>query len=159
MKIIGFDFDRVLFRTDEFKEYLESKFPGFLDSYPDGVYEPEKHAKNMDAEIAEIYQALEKAGDFLYDDVGLLNSIEGFEIIIVSRGDPKFQRRKIEHSGVLEYIDGAEIVTDEKKDSTGIDFLVDDREKEVEESDIPGMVFDRDEHTMEDAIDAIKRQF
>jgi FMN phosphatase YigB (HAD superfamily) len=159
MKLIGFDFDRVLFQTDRFKEFLDEEIPGFLDSYPDGTYSPTRHAENLDIDVSRIYEALEEASNFVYSDVDTVENLEEFEVVIVTRGDPRFQRRKIEHSGVLEHFDGLEIVENGEKESVGIDFLVDDREKEVEDSDIPGMVFDRDRHSLSDAVERIRQEF
>ena len=159
MTLVGFDFDRVLFKTDNFKQYLDHELPGFLESYPEGLYDVNKHAEKMNIDVEEVYRALDRAEDFVYDDIGLVQELEGFDAIIVSRGDYRFQRRKIEQSEVLEHFEGMEIVSDEDKDSVGIDFLVDDRAEEVQRVDVPGMVFDREKHSMQDAINRIREEF
>lgn len=159
--IIGLDFDRVLFQTDRFKKFLDNEIPGFLDEYPsEGNYDPETHAENLDVDVEKIFQALEHAERFLYDDIEALEGLrDDFQLIVVSRGDPYFQGRKIEDSGVLEHVDGFFIVEDEDKDEIDIDFLVDDREKEIDRVSVPGLVFDRSERALEDVIEAVRNEF
>lgn len=159
--IVGLDFDRVLFRTNKFKEFLDEKVPGFLESYPDeGNYDPEKHAENMSVDVKKIYQALEHCSEFLYEDVDKLEELrEDYRVIIVSRGDPYFQETKIEKSGILEHVDGFFIVQDEDKDAINIDFLVDDRQKELEDVSVPGFLMNRDDSGLESVIDAVKEEF
>jgi FMN phosphatase YigB (HAD superfamily) len=159
--IIGFDFDRVLFKTEEFKEFLDEKIPGFLDEYPvERPYDPSKHAEKLGVEKQRILDELEEADRFVYGDLDILEDFpESFELVIVSRGDPALQERKIQNSGVLDHFDNFFIVEDESKDSVEIDFLVDDREKEVEDVDVPGYVFDRSEESLEDVKEVIIEKF
>ena len=159
--IIGIDFDRVLFRTDEFKEFLDSEIPGFLDEYPqEGNYDPDMHAENLEVDVKKIFKALEHAADFIYDDLEALEELrDDFQLIIVSRGDPYFQEKKIVNSGVLEHVDGYFIVEDEDKDEVDIDFLVDDREAELERVSVPGLVLDRDLKDLEAVIGAVREEF
>lgn len=159
--IIGFDFDRVLFKTDEFKDFLDREIEGFLEEYPEeGNYDPEKHAERLGIDVEEIYSALEKAEDFLYPDTGKLEELrDDFKIVVVSRGDPYFQEKKIEYSGVLEHVDGFFIVEDGRKDQINIDFLVDDWEKEVERVDVPGYLMDRSGEDLEKVIDFLREEF
>jgi len=159
--IIGFDFDRVLFKTDEFKEFLDREIEGFLEKYPEeGNYDPEEHAERLGIEVEEIYNALEKAEDFLYNDAESLEELrEDFKIVIVSRGDPYFQEKKIENSGVLEHVDGFFIVEEGSKDEINIDFLVDDWDREVERVDVPGYIIDRSEEDLGEVIDFLREKF
>ena len=159
--IVGLDFDRVLFRTDEFKEFLDDEIPGFLDEYPqEGNYDPDVHAENLEVDVKKIFQALEHASDFVYEDIEALEELrEDFHLMIVSRGDPYFQERKIVESGVLDHVDGYFIVEDEDKDEVDVDFLVDDREKELERVSVPGLVLDRDAESLEDVIEAVREEF
>lgn len=152
--IIGFDFDRVLFRTDEFKEFLDQEIEGFLEEYPsEGNYDPEEHSKRLDIEVERIYKVLDDADKFLYKDVEKLEQLrDDFKIVIVSRGDPYFQERKIENSEILEHVDGFYIVEDGMKDEVGIDFLVDDWQKELDRVNVPGYLMDREEENMDDLI-------
>lgn len=156
--IIGFDFDRVLFKTDEFKEFLDREVEGFLEKYPDnGNYDPDEHAEKLGVDVEKIYEALEKASKFLYSDIEKLEELrEDFKIVIVSRGDPYFQERKIEDSGALQHVDGFYIVEDGRKDDVGIDFLVDDWDEEIERIDTPGYVMDRDEEDLASVVKFIK---
>jgi len=156
--IVGFDFDRVLFMTEEFKKLLDEEVPGFLEHYPDeGHYDPKKHAKNIGVDVDEIFEVIEKSSDFVYEDVEKLERLrEEHRLIIVTRGDPYFQERKIVDSGILEHVDGYFIVQEEDKDEIDIDFLVDDREKELEDVSAPGFLMDRDEDDLSDVITAIK---
>ena len=50
---IGIDFDRVLFRTDAFKSYLETEIPGFLKHYSDNKdeYELEPTEENLGVQL------------------------------------------------------------------------------------------------------------
>jgi len=159
--IIGFDFDRVLFKTDKFKKFLDQEIDGFLEKYPEeDNYDPEKHAERLGIEVEEIYTALEKAENFLYSDVGKLEQLrEEFKIVIVSRGDPYFQEKKIEDSGALEHVDEFFIVEDGLKDEIDIDFLVDDWDKEVERAEIPGYVMDRSEEDLAEVVSFLRENF
>ena len=159
--IIGLDFDRVLFRTDDFKDFLDSEIPGFLGEYPqEGNYDPEAHAENLEAEVKDIFQALEHANKYVYDDIDALEELRNdFQLIIVSRGDPYFQEKKIVDSGVLEHVDGYFIVENEDKDEVNIDFLVDDRQEEVDRVSVPGLVLDRSEEDLQHAVDQIREKF
>jgi FMN phosphatase YigB (HAD superfamily) len=159
--IIGFDFDRVLFQTKKFKEFLDDQIPGFLEKYPEeGRYDPEEHAERLGVEKEKIFEALKEAEGFVYGDLEVLEEFpEGFELVIVSRGDPSFQERKIRNSGALEFFDNFFIVEDESKDSVEIDFLVDDWRKEVEEAEVPGYVFDRSKESLEDVRKVVLEEF
>lgn len=154
---LGLDFDRVLFRTDAFKKMLKERFEDFGETYPDGIYDPEEHAERLGVDRDEILEVLEEAEKFVYSDVDLLEGLEDLETVIVSRGDPVFQREKIEASGVEELVEDVKIVQEEPKDVAEIDFLVDDREKEVERVEVPGKVLDRDSEDLSDAIEAARR--
>lgn len=158
---VGIDFDRVLFKTDEFKQHLFDRFESFEETYEEaeinGFYNPQKHAELMGTTVEEIFDELQNTSEFLYDDVEKLKQLqERFEVIIVSRGDPVFQKGKIVDSGVQEYVDGYELVQKKPKDSVNIDFLVDDRQKEIERVDVPGFLFKRPDHTIEDVIREVR---
>lgn len=158
---IGIDFDRVLFKTDEFKRHLFNRFEEFKPTYDEaceeGVYCPEKHADLMNISVQEIFKELQNTSKFLYDDVKQLNELrKDCKVVIVSRGDPVFQRGKIVDSGVKQYVDDFYLVQDKPKDSVDIDFLVDDREKELERVEVPGFLFDRDKHSVEDVIKKVR---
>ena len=150
--IVGLDFDRVLFRTDEFKEFLDNEIPGFLEKYPEeGNYNPDTHAENLGVDVKKIFKALNHSEDFVYEDIEALEELrEDFQLIIVSRGDPYFQEKKI---------DGYFIVEEEDKDEVDIDFLVDDQEEEVERVSVPGLVLDRDVEGLDAVIEAVREEF
>ncbi|MFB6203251.1 MAG: HAD-IA family hydrolase [Candidatus Nanohaloarchaea archaeon] len=151
---IGIDFDRVLFDTDAFKDHLFSTFPDFDTTYDrakqDGVYDPERHARLMGVEPEEIYRELDRADRFLYSDVEVLKEVD-HRVVIVTRGDQEFQELKLERSGVLEYVDGYIVVQDAPK-GRDVDFLIDDREKEVQRADVPGHVMDRDREGLDEVL-------
>ena len=152
---IGIDFDRVLFQTDKFKRHLFKRFEQFEETYDDsvknGVYNPHVHAELMDTTVEDIFEEIQKTSEFLYDDVSRLQKLqEKFEVVIVSRGDPVFQREKIIDSGVTEYVDDFHIVQDKPKDVIDIEFLVDDLEEEIERIEVPGFLFNREKHSIED---------
>jgi len=96
---IGIDFDRVLFKTDRFKDHLFNRFETFEETYENavqnGIYRPQRHAELMDTTVEEIFDELKNTSEFLYEDVSRLQKLqESFEVVIVSRGDPVFQREK-----------------------------------------------------------------
>ncbi|MFB6204548.1 MAG: hypothetical protein ABEJ75_02800 [Candidatus Nanohaloarchaea archaeon] len=157
--IVGIDFDRVLFDTDSFNKYLEDE-TGLHHVEGDvhdknGNYDPGKHAELCGIDVEEIYSAMEDLERFLYDDVEKLQQLDS--AVIVTRGAKKFQERKIESSGVLKYVPEYIIVESGSKD-VGIDFLVDDWEKEIERAGVPGMLFDREKHDMRDVIERVQQE-
>lgn len=153
---IGIDFDRVLFKTDKFKEYLNEEVDGLkhVDASPyneHGVYSPKIHAELCDIEEEDIYNAISGLEDFLYEDVYLLEESD-HEIVIVTRGLSKFQKAKIEASGAHKYVDKIIIVEKGSKDVADIEFLIDDVEGEIEKADLPGFVLERGEDSLSDAL-------
>lgn len=157
---IGIDFDRVLFKTDEFKEeILFSEIDGFKETYSkiDGVYSPEKHAEKLDIPVERIMESLDKAAKYLYDDVKLLEESE-HEFVIVTRGDPVFQEEKVQRSGALDFVDDHVVVQDRTKDVAEIDFLVDDLKKEIKNAEIEGYHFQRPEDTIKDLLEYLRRK-
>ena len=153
---VGIDFDRVLFRTDKFKQLLFDRIEGFEETYTkvDGVYDPDKHAEILGIPEERIHSALEEASRFLYSDTVLLEDSE-HEFIIVSRGDPVFQKEKIERSGVVEHVSDYIIVQDRPKNVEDIDMLVDDLKEEIDRAGIPGFHFNRDENDIQDVLEEI----
>lgn len=159
---IGIDFDRVLFKTEEFKEHLFNRFEDFEDTYKqaekDGVYCPHRHAELMGTTVQEIFNELQNTSRFLYSDVEKLQQLQDrVEVVIVSRGDPVFQRGKIVDSGATDYVDDFHIVQDKPKDVVDIDFLVDDLERELEMTKIPGFLFNREKHSVDDIIRKVRQ--
>lgn len=157
---IGIDFDRVLFDTDSFKKDLDEKFPEFSETYDkakkDGFYNLEEHAKLMDIHEEELLEEMRNCREYLYSDVEKLEKLrEENEVVIVTRGDPVIQKEKLECSGVLQHVDGYEIVEEGTKDVAGIDLLVDDWEKEIERIDIPGIIIDRDKNGVEKIVNRL----
>lgn len=164
---IGVDFDRVLFDTEEFKQYLEDEIPGFLDTYGLATgqgYDPERHAEIMDIDPDRIYDTLNyEEGRFLYEDVDKLDKWDSeHDVVIISRGDPEFQGTKIENAELgFEYF----IVTGKARENSKqlgegtqhpgedpLDFLVDDRDYEHENFDGPGYHFRRPEDSLGDVV-------
>lgn len=157
---IGLDFDRVLFKTDEFNEYLKKETglhhvdENVYDKY--GCYSPKKHAKASGVEVEKIYDALNDLKKFLYDDVEKIKEIADYKLFIVTRGEEKFQRAKVKASGADELVEKVIVVQEKPKDVEGIDFLIDDREKELEMAGIEGYVLDRSKNSLQDAIKEVK---
>lgn len=165
---IGVDFDRVLFDTEQFKEYLEDEIPGFLDTYGLATgegYNPEKHADIMDIPSEKIYDTLDyESGRFSYEDVEELDKwTKEHEVVIISRGDPEFQGTKIENAdlGFPYHIVTGEAKENPKQLGEGtlhpeeepLDFLVDDRDYEHENFEGPGYHFQRPEDQLSDVAD------
>ncbi len=164
---IGVDFDRVLFDTEQFKQYLENEIPEFLDTYGLATgegYDPEKHAEIMGISADTIYNTLDyESGRFSYEDVEKLDRwAEKHEVVIISRGDHEFQGTKIENAELgFPY----HIVTGKAKDNPKqlgngtlhpeeqpIDFLVDDRDYEHENFEGPGYHLQRPEDQLSDVV-------
>ncbi|MFT4892445.1 MAG: phosphoglucosamine mutase [Candidatus Nanohaloarchaea archaeon] len=155
---IGIDFDRVLFDTDRFKEDLNTEFPRFGDTYDqakqDGFYNLEKHAEIMEVDQKELLDEMRNCSEYLYSDVGKLEELrKEHEVIVVTRGDPVIQKEKLQYSGVLEYVDGYEIITEGTKEVADIDFLVDDWKEELERVNIPGIQVDPDDKNIEKILE------
>ncbi len=154
---IGIDFDRVLFDTDAFREHLDEKIPGFNDTYPKNqLYNPEEHAEVLGVDPEKIHETIEECEQFVYPDIEKLEKLESHKLILVSRGDPVFQKEKIEESGVKKYFDEIVIVQSEDKDVVDIDLLVDDSREELENADVPGFHFDREKHSLEDVVEKVE---
>jgi FMN phosphatase YigB (HAD superfamily) len=157
---IGVDFDRVLFRTDDFNEYLNEE-TGLHhvdgDVYDEhGCYSPSKHAELCGVEVEEIYDVMEDLNRFLYPDVDELNRLKPeHELVIVTRGEERFQKEKIRATGVQRLFDQVFIVQEGPKD-VGIDFLIDDREEEIERAEVEGFVLDREKADLSDAVQEVK---
>jgi 5'(3')-deoxyribonucleotidase len=157
---IGIDFDRVLFKTDEFNEYLKDE-TGLhhveADVYDEnGCYSPKKHAEACGISVEEVFKALKDLNQFLYPDVDKLKRLkQDHELVIVTRGEEKFQKQKIKNSGVQRLFDKLYIIQNGSKDVVDIEFLVDDRKEEIENVDVPGMIFDREKQDLEDVIKRI----
>ncbi|MFB6208913.1 MAG: hypothetical protein ABEJ56_02110 [Candidatus Nanohaloarchaea archaeon] len=167
---IGVDFDRVLFDTDEFSEHLEQEFPGFSESYDEayenGYYNLERHAELLGLNEEEILDALEDCDRFVFDRVEDFEKLgQNHELVIVTRGDPVFQKEKLQKSGVLNLFDNYVIVQEESKNVEGIEFLVDDREEEIERIDIPGLAIEKGdletvfEHLLEPDFEQVFRRY
>jgi len=155
---IGIDFDRVLFNTDEFNKIYSSSIKGLHHvSSPKptkhGVYCPEAHAQLCGIDPQRIWDFFKEQSleDFLYSDVKLLNELK-HELIIVTRGNERFQKMKLKKSGILEIVDDFVIVQDEDKDVAEIDALVDDRKKELDRVDVPGIRLSRPEEGLEKVL-------
>jgi|GEM_PF-490806 hypothetical protein len=166
---VGVDFDRVLFNTEEFKDYLEEEIPGFLDSYGLDTgqgYDPEQHAKIMDISPDEIYGTLNCGSSrFLYEDIGVLDDLEkehGHEVVIISRGDEEFQSTKIENAELNQDHCIVTGKSDENPKQLGentqhpdrdpIEYLIDDREYEHENFRGEGFHLKRPDDSLEDVF-------
>lgn len=158
---IGVDFDRVLFKTEEFNSYLKENVEKLehVESSPyneHGVYDPKIHAELCGIDVEEIYSAMNDLERFLYSDIEKLKDVD-HEVVIVSRGDSEFQKRKIQGSGADSFVDEVFIVEKGSKNVGDIDFLIDDRKKELEEVGVPGFELDRKIHDLKDGLDEAKR--
>lgn len=160
---IGIDFDRVIFDTERFDQYFKDHTDLYHveeDVYDEnGNYSPEKHAEVCGVEINDVYSSLEELGKFVYDDIrSLADELSEHELVIVTRGEERFQRKKVEASSVMDIFDDVEFIESGKKSEVGIDLLIDDLEEEIEGSEIPGFVFDREKHGAEDIVDFVRAE-
>jgi hypothetical protein len=154
---IGVDFDRVLFKTDKFNEYLKEAVEGLehVDTPPYNeheVYSPEIHAEMCGIGVEDIYSAIKDLERFLYEDVEILDEFED-EIVIVTRGEKRFQKAKVQASGVDEHVDDVIIVEKGSKDVADIDFLIDDQRREIEKAELPGFELVRSKNKLKNAIE------
>ncbi len=160
---IGLDFDRVLFNTDKFDDFYKENVEGLYhveDPAPvkHGVYDPEMHAELCDIPIERIWKVFKNdLSRFLYDDVSLIDDLKNdHEIVIVTRGNEKFQRKKVQASGIKDKVDNVVVVQDESKDSIDIDLLVDDRDYELERVNIPGLQIRRPEEGLKKVLEEVE---
>lgn len=149
---VGIDFDRVLFDTNSFKDFLNEQIPGFLETYPETeIYDPERHASILDVDEERIYDTMHSLHQFVIDDADKLSDVEA-DIIIVSRGRQSFQLQKIINSEIITVIDEYVVIQDGSKERRGIEALIDDRQDEIARVDIPTFLFDYSVHSVEDII-------
>jgi len=153
---IGIDFDRVLFDTDRFNQYMkkETGLEHVEENVYDekGCYSPEKHAEASGIDVKEVYDAIKDLESFVYDDIDLLEDLESHTLVIVTRGEEKYQKAKIEASGIGDIFEEIYVVQEGSKDVDGLEFLVDDREEEIHRARIPGLVLNRKEHGMKHVV-------
>ncbi|MFB6200025.1 MAG: hypothetical protein ABEJ83_04040 [Candidatus Nanohaloarchaea archaeon] len=163
---IGIDFDRVIIDTDELDKQIKEE-TGLCHVEADvfdeqGNYSPRKHAEACGVDVEEVCNQLEDITEFVYDDVDELEQLgPEYDLVLVTRGRKEYQKRKLDRADVKHLFDEIYILPESleerpKDDSTGIDFLVDDLEEEVERVDVPGMVFDREEQSMQDVVDRVE---
>lgn len=147
---IGLDFDRVLFDTDSFNEYMKKETDlEYVDEdiYDEhGCYSPEKHAEASGINVEEVFDAIKDLDRFVYDDVELLEGEDTHTLVIVTRGEEKYQRAKVEASGVKDIFEEVYVVQEGSKDVDTVEFLIDDREEEIHRARVPGIVLDREKH-------------
>jgi FMN phosphatase YigB (HAD superfamily) len=154
---VGFDFDRVLFKTDEFKRDIMNR-TGLVETderpYTNGLYDYAKHARLSGADPQNVLETVRRiCGNYLYDDVNQVKDID--QKVILTRGRREYQRIKIEESGVLEYFDGYAVFQQQPKDFDGLRLLIDDKQKELDRCPAPGFKLDRSKHRLEDGIKAV----
>jgi len=158
---IGLDFDRVLFDTDSFDEYYKEHVEGLYHveepaPVKHSVYDPEMHADLCGIPKERIWKVFEHdLSQFLYDDIDLLDNLD-HELVIVTRGHEKYQRLKVEASGITEKIEEIIVVQEQSKDSVDIDLLVDDSEEEIERVETPSIKVERSEEGLEKVLEKVK---
>ena len=160
---IGLDFDRVLFDTDRFDDFYKEKVKGLHhveDPSPvkNGCYDPEIHAELCEIPTQRIWNVFDHdLSQFIYSDIELLQELgKKHTLFIVSRGHQRFQKSKIEASGVEKYVEEVHIVQEEPKDSVEIDILVEDREEELERVKIPTVRINRPKEGLKKVIEKVK---
>ncbi|MFB6100616.1 MAG: hypothetical protein ABEK16_05070 [Candidatus Nanohalobium sp.] len=158
---IGIDFDRVIFDTDSFNEYLKEEVEGLehVETSPyneHGVYSPEIHAEICGIDVERIYDAMEELGGFVYDDISDISSTD-HELVLITRGQKYYQKKKIEGAGVEDKFDKTIVVEKGSKDVADIDFLIDDQKREIEKAGVPGFEFDREKHSLSDALEEAEK--
>lgn len=160
---VGLDFDRVVFDTESFDEYFKKNTDLYHvdeDVYDEnGNYSPEKHAEACGVDIEEVYEALRDLEQFLYDDIReIKDRLREHELVIVTRGQERFQRMKVEASGAMELFDDVEFVESGPKSQADVDVLIDDLDDEINDIEIPGFLFDREKHSAEDIIKFVRAE-
>lgn len=157
---IGLDFDRVLFDTDAFDEYYKDQTGLYHveeNVYDrNGNYDPEKHAKVCGIDSEKVWNSLEDLEQFLYEDIEVLDELDNHNLVIVTRGNEKFQRAKVNASGALKFVDDVVIVEKGSKDVADVDLLVDDLEEELENSEAEGVHLKRPEEGLKKIIEKVK---
>lgn len=166
--VIGVDLDHTCWDTDEYVEHRSKTF-GYKGDYSEvkteyGAFDPDAFADLMDVTIEEVEETLSEAEQFIYNGVEeALQELPG-KIVIVTRGLEDWQSTKVEKSGLMEYADDYKVVEgtlDEKpKTETDIDFLIDNRGKEIERDGLPDerkFQVDHPETDLQDAAEYVKR--
>lgn len=154
---VGFDFDRVLFKTDEFKRDIMDE-TGLVETdekpYKNGLYDYAKHARLSGVEPQSVLETVRRiCGDYLYDDINQVKNVN--QKVILTRGRQDYQRIKLEESGALEYFDDYAIFQQQPKDFDGLRFLIDDKQKELDRCPAPGFKLDRSKNRLKDCIKAV----
>lgn len=158
---VGIDLDEVLFDTDRFKSRLKREFPDFEESYESsksgGLYRFEEHAERMGVDPARVLELAGSSSDLVLDRVEKLESLD-HELILVSKGREEFQRAKIQGTRLKQVFDEVHVFEEFElpKDEADIDFLIDDRESELEKVEVPGRRFDLESGSVEDLIRLIE---
>lgn len=160
---IGLDFDRTLFDTDSFDDFYKDNVEGLyhVDSpapVKHGVYDPEMHADLCGIPLERIWSVFSNdLSRFLYSDIDKIEEIkENHDVVIVTRGHEKFQKSKVEASGLADKVEDVIVVQEKSKDVADIDLLVDDRDYELEKVGIPGVKIDRPREGLEKVLERLK---
>jgi hypothetical protein len=151
----------VIFDTDRFNDHLKEEVEGLehVESSPyneHGVYSPKMHTEMCGIDVQRIYNAMEDLKEFVYEDASDIDSTD-HELVLVTRGQKDYQKKKIEGAGIEEKFDKIVIIEKGSKDVADIDFLIDDQKGEIEKAELPGFEFDREHHSLSDALKEAER--
>ena len=171
--LIIIDFDGVLFNDQRFKMDYESFFRRagvshevyertYEQTKKKGYYDPRIHiqlalAHKSSVQIrlyAQIRRFVGQSSDYIYKDVQdflMFLEKEGIRAVVLSTGDPQFQKQKIQKSGITDFFDEIIIVSNDSK-VVALDMLIrkkkpvsaifiDDKKEVVEEvkRSLPGV--------------------
>lgn len=160
---IGIDFDRTIFKTDEFDSFYKDHVKGLHHveepaPVKHGCYDPEKHARICEIPVERIWKVFENdLSKFIYPDIKLLNKLEDHELKLVTRGHERFQREKIEASDVKKYFDEVHVVQEKPKDSIDIELLVDDSTEELQRVEVKTLQIRRPEEGIQKLVDEVEK--
>ncbi len=169
---LAVDLDHVLLDTEGFYSEIEKipvKADDFKDSFEtvyldnDGTYCIADHAQQLveqgyDVSPEDLEDLYDKAPQYLRED-GLRKLTDQCEVVIATRATHYgWQQQKITASGADQYVDEEDItvVHDDPKTVPGAVMLVDDRTYEHGRVDIPGFLFDEEEDTFDEVLQAAR---
>lgn len=133
---IGFDLDRVIFKTDEFRRDRDREL-GMHHVEADVFdqndnYDQRKHARHCGVSDEDLESFMHDLENYLDPSLHLLTELNHHELVLVTRGNREFQKAKVEGSGASKYFDRVEYIEKGSKDQANIDVLIDDSPDELE---------------------------
>lgn len=169
---IAVDFDHVLFDSSGFYEQIPVDPDDFKDTFETVYLENGKeyrirdHVRKLnqhpeyDVSPTDLEELYGKAPQYLRRD-GLQELTDRYDVVIATRATHQgWQRQKVTASGADRYVEDVIVVqgepTENPKTVTDADVLIDDRQYEHANVDMPGYRFDEEEDTFDDMLQEVQ---